>query len=127
MLSSLVQAARKAESTRPEGFRVGVLGLAPLMAGVDPSRGGPYFQNLVGVLKPRNALSIFSLDTGLLPEPVVASLQSQVDGVVEFREERGRTLLAVRGLGEVATREWVEYRSTPQGLVLGSFSLERIR
>lgn len=127
ILSALVQASRKAEATHPDGFRVGVLGLAQLVAGLEGGRGGPYFQNLVGVLRPRNALATFALDTGLLPEPVVAALESHVDGVVEFREDRGKSLLAVRGLGDVATRDWVEYRVAPQGLQLGSFALERIR
>jgi KaiC/GvpD/RAD55 family RecA-like ATPase len=127
VLSSLVQAARKVEAAHPGPFRVGVLGVGHLFAGLDPARGGAYFQNLVGVLKPRNILCLYELDTGLLPESLLGALQSRVDGVIEFREDRGKPLLAVRGLGEVETRDWIEYKATPQELTLGSFTLERIR
>ncbi len=127
LLSSLVAAARRAEADHPNGFRVGALGFAHLFAGLEPAKGAVFFQNFVGILKPRAALAVYAIDPSLLPEALTGALRSRVDGVIEFRDERGKPQLAVRGLGDVETRDWVEYRSAPQGLSLGSFSLERIR
>ena len=55
------------------------------------------------------------------------SAVGRVDGAIRFREERGKTFLSIQGLGEVATRDWIEYRASNRSLSLGSFSLERIR
>jgi hypothetical protein len=85
------------------------------------------FQNFVGILKPRNALALYVVNTGLLPDSLLGAIKSRADGIIEFKEERGRAFLSVVGLGEVETRDWVGYRTTPDGLVIGSFTLERIR
>jgi KaiC/GvpD/RAD55 family RecA-like ATPase len=127
LLTALVQSANKADAMRPGGFRVATLGLAHLFHDLDPGKGAVFFQNFVGILKPREAVAVYALDSGLLPEALMGSLQSRADGVIEFREEREKRFLAVRGLGDVETRDWIEYRSTAQGLVIGSFALERIR
>ncbi|MCI4367205.1 MAG: hypothetical protein L3K08_05600, partial [Thermoplasmata archaeon] len=127
LLSNLVQAAKKAEALNPSGFRVAVLGAAHLFRGLEEGPGSTFFQNFVGILKPRNALVLYVVDTGLLPEALFGAIKSRADGVIEFKEDRGRSFLSVVGLGEVETRDWVGYRATPEGLVIGSFTLERIR
>jgi hypothetical protein len=50
-----------------------------------------------------------------------------MDGAFVFRQERDRTFLAVKGLGDAETRDWVECRATNRALIIGSFALERIR
>jgi len=57
----------------------------------------------------------------------VETILSRMDGAIRFKQERDKTFLSVLGLGEVETHDWVEYRATPRGLVVGSFALERIR
>ncbi|HTT25952.1 MAG TPA: ATPase domain-containing protein [Thermoplasmata archaeon] len=127
LLSRLVTAAKRAEAMNPGGFRVAVLGAAHLFRGLEEGPGALFFQNFVGILKPRNALALYVVDTGLLSEALLGAIKSRADGVIEFKEERGRAFLAVSGLGDVETRDWVGYRATPEGLVIGSFTLERIR
>ncbi|MCI4333526.1 MAG: hypothetical protein L3K01_07405, partial [Thermoplasmata archaeon] len=68
-----------------------------------------------------------TLETGSLPESQTETMLSRMDGALRFKQERDKTFLSVLGLGDVETREWVEYRATPGGLVVGSFALERIR
>jgi KaiC/GvpD/RAD55 family RecA-like ATPase len=127
LLTRLVQASIQAEAKSPAAFRVAVLGAAHMFRGLEEGPGAVFFQNFVGILKPRQALALYVVDSGLLPEPLLSAIKSRADGVIEFKEERGRSFLSVVGFGEVETRDWVGYRATPDGLVIGSFTLERIR
>jgi hypothetical protein len=70
---------------------------------------------------------MFLVDAGTVDETQVQSALAMMDGAIRFQQDRGRTVLAVSGLGQVATRDWVEYHASPNSLVLGSFALERIR
>ncbi|MCI4369905.1 MAG: hypothetical protein L3J81_01085, partial [Thermoplasmata archaeon] len=86
-----------------------------------------FLQNFVGILKPRAALALYTLQSGALPDGQVERILVRMDGAIRFKQERDKTFLSVLGLGEVETHDWVEYRATPRGLVVGSFALERIR
>jgi hypothetical protein len=57
----------------------------------------------------------------------VEALLGRMDGAIAFRQDRDKTFLSVRGLGEVQTHDWVECRATNRALIVGSFALERIR
>jgi KaiC/GvpD/RAD55 family RecA-like ATPase len=128
ILTSLVQAAKQAEETARGGtFRVGFFGLSAILAHADERLSFSFLQNVVGILKPRNALAMYALEAGALSEAQVESLLGRMDGAIVFRQDRDRTYLSVKGFGDVATREWVEARATSRSLIVGSFALERIR
>jgi KaiC/GvpD/RAD55 family RecA-like ATPase len=127
ILSALVQAAKSLEERRAGPFRVGFLGLSAVLAHADERASFSFLQNVVGILKPRDALAIYSLEGGALSEAQVESLLGRMDGAIVFRQDRDRTFLAVKGFGDVQTREWVECRATNRALIVGSFALERIR
>jgi hypothetical protein len=50
-----------------------------------------------------------------------------MDGVIEFKEENLRTFFCVQGICDVQTRNWIQYKFTEKEIVIGSFSLGRIR
>ncbi|MCI4350803.1 MAG: hypothetical protein L3K15_04750 [Thermoplasmata archaeon] len=127
MLSALVTSTNKAAAAGGKMLRVGFLGLSATLAHADERAGHVFVQNLVGILKARDALAVYAVDKGAISEAQIQTLQARVDGSIECKNERGRSYLTVQGLGEVASREWIEFRATPRGLVIGSFSLERIR
>ncbi|MCI4327880.1 MAG: hypothetical protein L3K16_09705 [Thermoplasmata archaeon] len=127
ILSALVQRANAIGTSGAKSFRVAYLGLSASLSATDERVRLNYLQNLVGVLKPRNAVALYSLESGSLPESQVETILSRMDGAIRFKQERDKTFLSVLGLGEVETHDWVEYRATPRGLVVGSFTLERIR
>jgi KaiC/GvpD/RAD55 family RecA-like ATPase len=127
ILTSLGSVARSFEAAKDGVFRVAFLGLSAALAHGDERAGFSFLQNVVGILKPRPALAMYALEAGALSEPQVESLLSRMDGAIVFRQERDKTFLAVKGLGEVETRDWVECRATNRALVIGSFALERIR
>ncbi len=128
LLTLLVQGAKMTEEgAKGSRFRVGFFGLSALMAHAEERASFSFLQNVVGILKPRDALAMYALEAGALGEAQVESLLGRMDGAILFKQERDRTFLSVKGFGDVATRDWVEVRATSRALVVGSFALERIR
>ncbi len=127
ILTGLVKAAQMAEKTKAPSFRVGFLNLSTCLAQSDEKEAFSFFQNFVGILKARQALGIYLVDQGTVPDSRVEVAQSRIDGAIRFKQDRDRAYLSVQGLGDVQTRDWVEYRATNRQLIIGSFALERIR
>jgi KaiC/GvpD/RAD55 family RecA-like ATPase len=127
LLSALGASAKAIEQKHAPGFRVGFLGLSAVLAHGDERVGFSFLQNLVGILKVRKALTMYSLEAGALADAQVETLLARMDGAIVFRQDRDRTFLSVKGFGDVQTRDWVECRSTQRALIIGSFALERIR
>jgi KaiC/GvpD/RAD55 family RecA-like ATPase len=127
ILTALVKAAQAAEKTKAGSFRVGFLNLSTCLAQSDEKEAFSFFQNFVGILKARPALGIYLVDQGTVPDSRVEVAQSRIDGAIRFKQDRDRAYLSVQGLGDVQTRDWVEYRATNRQLIIGSFALERIR
>jgi KaiC/GvpD/RAD55 family RecA-like ATPase len=127
ILTSIGSVAASFEASQAEPFRVAFLGLSAVLGHGDERAGFSFLQNVVGILKPRPALAMYSLEAGALSEPRVKGFLGRMDGAIVFRQERDKTYLAVKGLGDVETRDWVECRATNRALIIGSFALERIR
>ncbi len=127
ILTALVKAAQTSEKTKSGGFRVGFLNLSTCLAQSDEKEAFSFFQNFVGILKARPALGVYLVDQGTVPDSRVEVAQSRIDGAIRFKQDRDRAYLSVQGLGDVQTRDWVEYRATNRQLIIGSFALERIR
>jgi len=126
ILTSIGTVSGSFEASAGGAFRVAFLGLSAVLAHAE-ERGFAFVQNVVGILKPRTALAMYSLEAAGLSEPAVKGLLGRMDGAIVFRQERDKTFLQVKGLGDVETRDWVECRATNRALIIGSFALERIR
>ncbi len=127
ILTGLAQTSKRLEAEHPGRFRVGFLGLSAVVGGGDDRGGLAILQNAVGILKLREAAAMYALEGGALSDAQVESLLLRMDGAIQFRQERDKTFLAVKGLGPVQTHDWVECRATNRALIIGSFALERIR
>ncbi|MFZ0829849.1 MAG: ATPase domain-containing protein [Thermoplasmata archaeon] len=127
ILTGLVKAAQMAEKTKAGSFRVGFLNLSTCLAQSDEKEAFSFFQNFVGILKARPALAVYLVDQGTVPDARIEVAQGRIDGAIKFKQDRDRAYLSVQGLGDVQTRDWVEYRATNRQLIIGSFALERIR
>jgi KaiC/GvpD/RAD55 family RecA-like ATPase len=127
ILTALVKAAKSAEKAKASSMRVGFLNLSTCLAQSDEKEAFSFFQNFVGILKARPALGVYLVDQGTVPDSRVEVAQSRIDGAIRFKQDRDRAYLSVQGLGDVQTRDWVEYRATNRQLIIGSFALERIR
>jgi uncharacterized protein YjbK len=109
------------------GTRVAFAGLSNALAQSDERQSLGFLRNLVGILRPRGVTAVYALDRGMHPESVVEAVLATMDGGLLFRVENGKTALSVVGLGDVETRQWVDYTLEDGDLQLGSFALERIR
>ena len=128
ILSNLVQTANALDGAKSSApFRVAFFGLAAVLAHGDERAAFQFLQNVVGILKPRNAIAMYSLEAGALSEAQVETLLGRMDGAILFRQDRDRLLLSVKGFGDVETRDWIECRVSARSLIVGSFALERIR
>lgn len=127
ILSSLVKAANSFGEGGARPLRVAYLGLSASLAHADDRQRLQFVQNFVGALKNRNAIALYAIETGTLPETQLETVLSRLDGAIYFKRDGNRTFLSVQGIGEVESREWIEYRATNRALVIGSFSLERIK
>lgn len=121
----------RAVSGRLEGTstrtRLAFAGLSNAIAQSEERQSLGFLRNLVGILRPRGVTALYALDRGMHPESVVESVLSAMDGGLLFRVENGKNALSVVGLGDVETRQWVDYTLEEGSLQLGSFALERIR
>jgi len=86
-----------------------------------------FVQSLAGRMKQANAVSVFAVERGMHTEQQLESIQTNMSGSVQFKTEKQKTLLSVQGIGDAQTRAWIEYRHTNKALMIGAFSLERIR
>jgi hypothetical protein len=60
-------------------------------------------------------------------EQQLEAIQHHMTGSIQFKTDMQKTLLSVQGVGDAQTRAWIEYRHTNKALMIGAFSLERIR
>jgi KaiC/GvpD/RAD55 family RecA-like ATPase len=127
ILSNLVKASKAYADSGRTPMRFGFLGVSAVLAHGDERAGFSFLQNVVGILKPREASAMYSLEGGAVSDAQVEALLGRMDGAIAFRQDRDKTFLSVRGLGEVQTHDWVECRATNRALIVGSFALERIR
>lgn len=126
ILQAVSRHSAELEKTKA-GFRVAFLSLSSCITQTDERGGAAFVQNILGILRPKGSLGAYSIDRGMHSDQQAQAIISQMDGAVEFRTERGKTQLQIVGLGEVQSRQWVDYRFTQRALSLGSFTLERIR
>lgn len=127
LLKAVMAAVKQTEGAGRSTWRVGYLGLSSSLREDDEKAGSVFVQNLIAILKPRSALALYTLAGGTVSEAQVERVLTRMDGALRFRQERDKTYLSVDGLDPVATHEWVECRATSKALILGSFSLGRIR
>jgi KaiC/GvpD/RAD55 family RecA-like ATPase/exonuclease VII small subunit len=127
ILKNLVQVSKDLTTLKTKSFRVGFLGLGAVLANAEQRSGFAFLQNFVGILKPRSALAMYSLEGGAFAEGQLETFLTRMDGAIVFRQDRDKTFLQVKGLGDVQTHDWVEARATNRALIIGSFALERIR
>ena len=109
-----------------EYYRI-VFPLSTLLTNLNSRDVFNFLEDLTGKCKRDNSVAFYSLTKGMHNENDVQVLRHLMDGVIEFKEENLRTFLSVQGICDVQTRNWIQYRFTEKDLIIGSFSLDRIR
>ncbi len=107
-------------------FRLAFLTLSSCV-GQDQAAAMNFMQRLVNRLRQTKAVAAYALERGMHTDQTVESLEHLVDGAIQFKSDKQKTMLQVVGLGESQTRDWVPYKHSNKAIMIGSFQLERIR
>jgi KaiC/GvpD/RAD55 family RecA-like ATPase len=131
---SLLRAFSQARLRLGEPPTVGILlhGLTDVVlasASLRGREGMPWLQRLLSQCRRWNATTVMTAEQGIHPDSELSLFQHLSDLTIEFMEgSDARLFLRARGLGGAATRDWVEYTTTDQGLdITGSFTETKIR
>ncbi|MBN1677063.1 MAG: hypothetical protein JW880_00850 [Candidatus Thermoplasmatota archaeon] len=108
-------------------FRLAYLSISMSITQTDDKSAFQFVQALAGRMKQANAVSVYAVERGMHTEQQLESIQHHMSGAVQFKTEKQKNLLSVQGIGDAQTRAWIEYRHTNKALMIGAFSLERIR
>ncbi len=109
-------------------LRVAFDSISTLIAFVNAPATFRFLQILAGRLRAQNSVAYYTLEKGMHTDAEVQMFKHLMGGVMELMEDESETLLRVQGVGEVATRDWVNYEFGPGRLeLIGSFAMERVR
>ncbi|MFQ5998816.1 MAG: RAD55 family ATPase [Candidatus Bathyarchaeia archaeon] len=113
-------------------FRAIVLdSLTPIMAGMTPETVHKFIHVLTGKMKKMGALSLVTLQSEVLDNPIVSYIKSAFDGILEMKIDenpQGSTrLIRLQALrGAPHTSSWLDFTIGSQGMEFGGV-FERLR
>jgi KaiC/GvpD/RAD55 family RecA-like ATPase len=108
-------------------FRLAYMSLSLSMTQSNEKEAFQFVQIVAAKVRQAKAVSLFAIERGMHTEQQLESVQHLMTGSVQFKTDMHKTLLSIQGIGEAQTRDWVEYKHTTKALMIGAFSLERIR
>jgi len=108
-------------------FKLAYLSLSTSISHVDEMETTKFVQAMTRSIRDFSSTGMFALEKGMHTEQQIESIQHLMDGSIMIKIDKQKTYLSVIGIGEVQTRDWVEFKHTNASLILGAFSLERIR
>ena len=108
-------------------FRLAYMSLSVSMTQSNEKEAFQFVQIIAAKVKAAKAVSLFAIERGMHTEQQLESVQHLMTGSVQFKTDKQKTLLSIQGIGEAQTRDWIEYKHTSKALMIGAFSLERIR
>jgi KaiC/GvpD/RAD55 family RecA-like ATPase len=108
-------------------FRLAYMSVSMSITQTDDKSAFQFVQTLAGRMKQANAVSVYAIERGMHTEQQLETIQTNMSGAVQFKTDKQKTLLSVQGIGDAQTRAWIEYRHTNKAIMIGAFSLERIR
>jgi KaiC/GvpD/RAD55 family RecA-like ATPase len=130
-LPGIIEAVEKmtedVRNDRFHGFKLGYLSLSMSISHTDEMEATKFIQAITRNVRDLDSSAVFALEKGMHSEQQVESIQHLMDGAIMIKLDKQKTYLSVMGIGEVQSRDWIEFKHTSAGLIIGAFSLERIR
>jgi len=83
--------------------------LSSVLRAHDINRTLSFLNNINAKVTAYNSSALFDIAGGIHQPSDINALESLMDGVVNMKEDRGKHLLAVKGLANIKSREWLEY------------------
>lgn len=108
-------------------FKLGYLSLSTSISHTDEMESTKFIQAIARSIRDLASSAMFALERGMHTEQQIESIQHLMDGAFMIKLDKQKTYMSVLGIGEAQTRDWVEFKHTSSGLIIGAFSLERIR
>jgi KaiC/GvpD/RAD55 family RecA-like ATPase len=124
---ALDEVAKRIQKSRHSYFRLAYFSLSMSITQADEKSSFQFVQTIVGRMRQANGISAFAVERGMHTEQQLESVQHHMTGAVHFKTDKQKTLLSVQGIGDAQTRDWIEYKHTNKAVMIGAFSLERIR
>ncbi len=108
-------------------YRMAFESVSTIIAYLDTETTFRLLQPFSGKRKRDKAVSLYTLEKGMHTEQEISMLGHIMDGEIKFKVDQLKNYLKVEGLGDVQTRDWIEYSHSKSGITMGSFSLDTIR
>ncbi len=108
-------------------YRMAFESVSTIIAYLDTETTFRILQPFTGKRKKENAVSLYTLEKGMHTDQDISMLGHIMNGEIEFKVEQLQNYLRVEGLGDVQTRDWIEYEQSKSGITMKSFSLDTIR
>ena len=108
-------------------FRVVVASISTFITYSDVKATYGFLQKLTGRLKRTHAVSLYPIDEGMHAQTDIQMLGHVMDGSFQFKAENLKTYIAIQGVCDTQSRDWIQYQYTKKGLNIGSFTLSHIR
>ena len=108
-------------------FRVVVASISTFITYSDVKATYGFLQKLTGLLKRTHAVSLYPIDEGMHTHTDIQMLGHVMDGSFQFKAENLKTYIAIQGVCDTQSRDWIQYQYTKKGLNIGSFTLSHIR
>jgi len=108
-------------------YRMAFKSVSTIIAYLDTETTFRLLQPFSGKRKRDKAVSLYTLEKGMHTDQDISMLGHIMDGEIKFKVDQLKNYLKVEGLGDVQTRDWIEYSHSKSGITMGSFSLDTIR
>ncbi len=108
-------------------YRMAFESVSTIIAYLDTETTFRILQPFTGKRSSENAVSLYTLEKGMHTDQDISMLGHIMNGEIKFKVDQLKNYLKVEGLGDVQTRDWIEYSQSKSGITMGSFSLDTIR
>jgi KaiC/GvpD/RAD55 family RecA-like ATPase len=108
-------------------YRLVFRSVSTLIAYLDPTSIFKFLQAFAGRRKRHRCVALYMIEKGMHTDQEIQMIGSMMEGMLDFKVEQLKSLLSVKGIGDVQSRAWIKYTYSKHGVSIGSFSLDHIK
>ncbi|MEW5748893.1 MAG: ATPase domain-containing protein [Candidatus Thermoplasmatota archaeon] len=127
ILKALDSSVKAVQASGRKYFRLAYMSLSMSITSAEEKKAVQFVQELSSKVRQARSVAAYAIERGMHTDQQLGSIQAQMTGAIHFKTEKQKTLISVEGVCDAQTRNWIDYRHTNKALMIGAFSLERIR
>ena len=108
-------------------YRLVFRSVSTLIAYLDSTSIFKFLQAFAGRRKRDKSVALFIIEKGMHTDQEIQMIGSMMERRLDFKVEQLKSLLSVKGIGDVQSRAWIKYTYSKHGVNIGSFSLDHIK